>query len=192
MADLPETEVRAIFQDIAAATERAAALTGQLLAFSRRQPMQPRALEINVIVAESSRLLSRLIGEDISLGTKLTPEPTPVHADAAMIEQVLLNLAVNARDAMPQGGRLTLRTSIATATDLPPNLPAALRGEGFVRIDVADTGRGITADCLPHIFEPFFTTKEVGKGTGLGLATAFGIAQQHGGWLSVESVPGSG
>ena len=165
ITELPPTEVQAVFQDIVAATERAAALTGQLLAFSRRQPMQPRDLEINAIVTEASRMLSRLIGEDIALETELTPEPTPVRADNAMIEQVLLNLAVNARDAMPQGGCLTLRTSIATAADLPPNSPE-VRGEVFVRIDVADTGRGIPSDCLPHIFEPFFTTKEVGKGTG--------------------------
>jgi len=192
ISELPPTEVRAIFQDIVAATERAAALTGQLLAFSRRQPMQPRDLEINAVVAEASRLLSRLIGEDITLETDLTTERTPVRADNAMIEQVLLNLAVNARDAMPQGGRLTLRTRLVTARELPADSPPNLGGGIFIRVDVADTGRGIPAASLPHIFEPFFTTKEVGKGTGLGLATAFGIAQQHGGWLSVESEPGRG
>jgi CheY-like chemotaxis protein len=192
MAELPKGEIRAIFQDIVAATERAAALTGQLLAFSRRQPMQPRDLEMNHIVTEASRLFRRLIGEDIALNTELAAEPTPVHADAGMIEQVLLNLAVNARDAMPQGGRLTLRTRAVPPQELPSALASRVDGESFVRVDVADTGRGIPADCLPHIFEPFFTTKEVGKGTGLGLATAFGIAQQHGGWLNVESESGKG
>ena len=192
MAELPAAEVRAIFQDIVAATERAAALTGQLLAFSRRQPMQPRDLEINAIVDEASRMLGRLIGEDITLHTQLTAEATPVHADTAMIEQVILNLAVNARDAMPQGGQLTLRTRVVPPQDLPAKLASNVDGEEFIRVDVADTGRGIPPDCLPHIFEPFFTTKEVGKGTGLGLATAFGIAQQHGGLLTVESESGQG
>ncbi len=192
MTELPPAEVKAIFQDIVAATERAAALTGQLLAFSRRQPMQPRDLEMNAIVNEASRMLGRLIGEDITLETELALEATPVHADAGMIEQVLLNLAVNARDAMPHGGLLTLRTRSVTPQELPVNLAARVDGEAFIRVDVSDTGRGIPADCLPHIFEPFFTTKEVGKGTGLGLATAFGIAQQHGGWLTVESEAGRG
>ena len=109
-----------------------------------------------------------------------------------MIEQVILNLAVNARDAMPHGGRLTLRTRVVSPKDLPAKLASNVDGEEFVRVDVADTGRGIPPDCLPHIFEPFFTTKEVGKGTGSGLATAFGIAQQHGGLLTVESETGQG
>ena len=192
MAELPPVEVHAILQDIVTATERASALTSQLLAFSRRQPMQPRDLEMNTIVTEASRMFGRLIGEDITLQTELTSTPTPVHADSAMIEQVLLNLAVNARDAMPHGGRLTLRTRVVPPEDLPGKLAARVDGEEFVQVDVADTGSGISADCLPHIFEPFFTTKEVGKGTGLGLATAFGIAQQHGGWLTVESTLGHG
>jgi PAS domain S-box-containing protein len=192
MAELPPEEVRAIFQDIVAATERAAALTGQLLAFSRRQPMQPRDLDMNSIVTDASRLFRRLIGEDIALQTQLTEDPTPVHADSGMIEQVLLNLAVNARDAMPHGGRLTLRTSVVPPHELPAKLASNVDGEEFIRLDVADTGRGIPAESLPHIFEPFYTTKEVGKGTGLGLATAFGIAQQHGGWLTVESEAGRG
>jgi PAS domain S-box-containing protein len=192
MAPLPPEEIRAIFQDILAATERAAALTGQLLAFSRRQPMQPRELEMNAVVAEVARMLERLIGEHIALETHFTSEPTLIHADTAMIEQVLLNLAVNARDAMPQGGRLTLRTNVVSGRDRPGGMPMEARAEVFIRIDVSDTGIGIPADSLPHIFEPFFTTKEVGKGTGLGLATAFGIAQQHGGWLSVASEPGQG
>jgi signal transduction histidine kinase/CheY-like chemotaxis protein len=192
MADQPPTEVRAIFQDILAATERASALTGQLLAFSRRQPMQARELNVNTVVDEVSRMLERLIGEHITLRTSFTGEPTIVHADTSMIEQVLLNLAVNARDAMPQGGLLTLSTKIVSGRDRPGGMPLEARAEMFVRIDVSDTGTGITPDSLPHIFEPFFTTKEIGKGTGLGLATAFGIAQQHGGWLSVESEVGCG
>ncbi len=192
MSEQPEHEVRAIFQDILAATERASALTGQLLAFSRRQPMQARELDVNTVVGEVSRMLERLIGEHITLRTLFTGEATIVHADTAMIEQVLLNLAVNARDAMPQGGMLTLSTNVVSGRDRPGGMPLEARAEVFVRIDVSDTGTGIGADSLPHIFEPFFTTKEVGKGTGLGLATAFGIAQQHGGWLSVESEVGRG
>jgi PAS domain S-box-containing protein len=192
MAELPPEEVRAIFQDIVMATERAAALTGQLLAFSRRQPMQPRDLEMNSIVEESSRMFSRLIGEHITMQTQLTADPTPVHADSAMIEQVLLNLAVNARDAMPQGGKLILRTHVVPPYGLPAKLAANVDGDPFIQVDVVDTGRGISPESLPHIFEPFFTTKEIGKGTGLGLATAFGIAQQHGGWLTVESEVGQG
>ena len=192
MAPLPPAEVRAIFRDILAATERAAALTGQLLAFSRRQPMQPRDLEANTVVAEVARMLERLIGEHITLETQFTPEATFIHADAAMIEQVLLNLAVNARDAMPQGGHLVLRTEVVSGRNRPGGMPMQAHAEVFIRIDVSDTGVGIPAESLPHIFEPFFTTKEVGKGTGLGLATAFGIAQQHGGWLSVESEPAQG
>lgn len=192
ISDLPPAEVNATLQDIVTATERAAALTSQLLAFSRRQPMQPRNLEMNTIVTEASRMFGRLIGEDITLRTELTPDPTPVHADSAMIEQVLLNLAVNARDAMPHGGQLTLRTRVVPPQELPGKLAARVDSEEFVQVDVADTGQGISPDCLPHIFEPFFTTKEVGKGTGLGLATAFGIAQQHGGWLTVESNVGHG
>ena len=187
MSEQPPHEVRAIFQDILAATERASALTGQLLAFSRRQPMQPRELNVNNVVAEVGRMLERLIGEHITLRTDFTDEPTLVHADTAMIEQVLLNLAVNARDAMPQGGSLTLATRVISGRDRPGGMPMEAHAEVFIRIDVSDTGTGIPVESLPHIFEPFFTTKEVGKGTGLGLATAFGIAQQHGGWLSVES-----
>jgi two-component system cell cycle sensor histidine kinase/response regulator CckA len=192
MAEQPPHEVRAIFQDILAATERASALTGQLLAFSRRQPMQARELDVNTVVAEVGRMLERLIGEHITLRTQFTSEATLVHADTAMIEQVLLNLAVNARDAMPHGGCLTLSTNIISGRDRPGGMPQEAHAEVFIRIDVSDTGTGIAADSLPHIFEPFFTTKEVGKGTGLGLATAFGIAQQHGGWLSVESEVGRG
>ena len=192
MTDQPQDEVRAIFQDILAATERASALTGQLLAFSRRQPMQARELEVNAVVAEVGRMLERLIGEHITLRTKFTSDATLVHADTGMIEQVLLNLAVNARDAMPHGGCLTLSTNVVSGRDRPGGMPLQARAEVFVRVDVSDTGTGISPDSLPHIFEPFFTTKEVGKGTGLGLATAFGIAQQHGGWLSVSSELGQG
>ncbi len=192
MAEQPPHEVRAIFQDILAATERASALTGQLLAFSRRQPMQARELDVNVVVAEVGRMLERLIGEHITLRTQFTTEATLVHADTAMIEQVLLNLAVNARDAMPHGGFLTLSTQIVSGRDRPGGMPLEAHAEVFIRVDVSDTGTGIGAESLPHIFEPFFTTKEVGKGTGLGLATAFGIAQQHGGWLSVDSEVGRG
>ena len=134
-----------------------------------------------------------MIGEDITLQTQLTAEATLVHADTAMIEQVLLNLAVNARDAMPQGGRLTLphQRRHAEGPARHAALPAWTARSSSASMSPIP-GAGFRADCLPHIFEPFFTTKEVGKGTGLGLATAFGIAQQHGGWLTVESESGRG
>jgi CheY-like chemotaxis protein len=169
------------------AADRAANLTRQLLTFSRRQPLQPRDLDLNEVVANMTKMLKRLIGEHIALEAHYAPGNAPIHADPGMMEQVLINLAVNSRDAMPKGGRLILQTAPVAITEADArNRPKARPGE-FIELTVNDTGCGISRQDLPHIFEPFFTTKEVGKGTGLGLATVFGIIDQHQGWIEVES-----
>jgi CheY-like chemotaxis protein len=143
---------------------------------------------VAVVIQETSRLLRRVIGEDVTLDVQTAPDLPPIFADQGMVEQVLLNLAVNARDAMPKGGRLTIKTSVIERdAAYRQAVPQALAGR-HVCIAVADTGHGIPPDVLPRIFEPFFTTKEVGKGTGLGLATVYGIVQQHFGWIEVDSV----
>jgi len=188
---LPAPALRSARQ-IVQASERASGLTRQLLTFSRRQIMQPRRLDLNEVVSNMTMMLGRILGEDIALQLKYWPQPAFVHADASMIEQVLLNLAVNARDAMPKGGQLAvriLRTPIGRnhLVDHAEGQP----GE-FVCLTVTDNGCGIAPENLRRIFEPFFTTKEVGKGTGLGLATVYGIVKQHQGWIDVESEPGKG
>ncbi len=172
--------------------DRAAALTRQLLAFSRKQMLQPKVLDLNGIVASVAQMLQRLIGEDIDLVTLLEPNLGSVRVDPAQMEQIILNLAVNARDAMPQGGRLAFETA---NIDLDEAFAAANPGASagsHVLLQVSDTGEGISADVKPHIFEPFFTTKEVGKGTGLGLATVYGIVKQHDGYIAVDSAPSAG
>ncbi|HTZ21799.1 MAG TPA: ATP-binding protein [Opitutaceae bacterium] len=174
------------------AAERAGNLTRQLLTFSRRQPIQLRDTDANEIVANMTRMLQRIIGEHIILETRYAPGGAPVRADSGMLEQALMNLAVNSRDAMPEGGRLTLETAAITLTAADVlNRPKARPG-AFVRLRVIDTGCGIAPEYRSHLFEPFFTTKEVGKGTGLGLATVFGIVEQHAGWIEVESQTGAG
>ncbi|MEC5127213.1 ABC transporter substrate-binding protein [Verrucomicrobiales bacterium BCK34] len=178
--------------EITNASERAASLTGQLLAFSRQQAIQFKTLQVNESTESVISMLTRLIGEDIQLRTELCPEPTFIRADKGMLEQVILNLAVNGRDAMPDGGLLTIKTSVVELQRNSEALPRSVEPGEFVRIDIKDTGKGIPAEDLPHIFEPFFTTKEVGKGTGLGLATVFGIMDQHHGWLDVDSKVGKG
>ncbi len=188
---LPE-EAAEYLEDIRAAAERAANLTRQLLAFSRRQVMQPRSLDVNESVTSLGKMLTRLLGEDVRLQLHLHPAPIALEADPGMLDQVLLNLVVNARDAMPSGGRITISTSIRQVT-----AEEAARTDGaapgrYACIGVADTGTGIAPENLERIFDPFFTTKEAGQGTGLGLATVFGIVRQHGGWVSVESETGQG
>ncbi|MDR3456837.1 MAG: PAS domain S-box protein [Verrucomicrobiae bacterium] len=174
--------------EITEAANRAASLTRQLLMFSRRQAIQLKVLEVNDVTDGMSKMLRRLIGENISLKTRYGTGGTPVFADPNMLEQVLLNLSVNSRDAMPKGGELTICTEAVTITEA-----TGRRKPGrFIRLSVSDTGSGISAQNLEHIFEPFFTTKEVGKGTGLGLATVFGIVEQHKGWIEVESEIGRG
>jgi len=179
-------------EEIRRAAERAAALTRQLLAYSRRQVLKPEPLNLNTVVAEMDRLLRRLIGEDVVLVTALAPDLGTVRADPGQIEQVIVNLALNARDAMPQGGRLSVAT---TNIELDPAYVgdhAGAKAGPFVLLTVTDTGTGMDPETTAHLFEPFFTTKEVGKGTGLGLATVYGIVKQSGGYITVYSEPGQG
>ena len=177
--DLPQQ--RQATQYIVEAAERAAGLTHQLLAFGRRQVMQAQEVELNDLVTSLAKMVRRVLGEDIDLQLRLSPRPVAIHADPGLIDQVLMNLVINARDAMPSGGMLRVET-------LSRSWPS---GEQAV-IRVIDTGVGIPADQLPRIFDPFFTTKEAGKGSGLGLATAFGIVAQHGGRIDVASTVGEG
>jgi PAS domain S-box-containing protein len=184
-------DLRDAADDITQSGERAANLTRQLLAFSRRQAMQVRDVDLNVVIRSVSRMLERVLGEDLTLRFSFAPEPALVCADAGMIDQVVLNLAINARDAMRRGGLLMVETALveidATTAAQAGHAPGA-----YACLRVTDTGSGIAPENLPHIFEPFFTTKDVGKGTGLGLATTYGIIQQHGGWIDVESQVGRG
>ena len=174
------------------AAERAAGLTRQLLTFSRRQVMQPKPLDLNTVLGNMARMLGRILGEDVVLQFDYAPGQPWVQADEGMIEQVLMNLAVNSRDAMPSGGRLTIQISVIELAPADLHKHPDGRPGRFTHFSVRDTGAGIPADVLPHIFEPFFTTKEVGKGTGLGLATVYGIVKQHDGWLEVQSDVGKG
>ena len=179
-------------QQIVQATDRAAGLTQQLLTFSRRQVMQPRRLDLNEVVANMNRRLGRILGEDIALHMTYWPKPPIVSADASMMEQVLLNFAVNARDAMPRGGQLSVRIAVEDLALPHTARHAEARAGRFVCLTASDTGCGIPPEILRRVFEPFFTTKEVGKGTGLGLATVYGIVKQHLGWVEVESELGRG
>jgi PAS domain S-box-containing protein len=169
---------------------RAAGLTRQLLAFSRHQVVKPKIVDLNDVIANVEKMLGRLIGEDISMRAELTPDLWPVKADPGQIEQVLLNLTVNARDAMPHGGRLTIKTSNVPDGSHLPREP--LPPGDFVSMEVADTGTGMDVETQKRIFEPFFTTKDPGKGTGLGLSTVYGIVKQCGGQLQVQSTIGRG
>jgi PAS domain S-box-containing protein len=178
--------------EIDKAGERAAALTHQLLAFSRKQILQPEVLDLNVVIAEMDKMLQRLIGEDINLVTIPGKDLGWVKADPGQMEQVIVNLAVNARDAMPQGGKLTIETANVELDERYARQRAEVTSGPYVMLAVSDTGVGITEETLSHIFEPFFTTKEQGKGTGLGLATAYGIVKQSGGHLWVYSEVGRG
>ncbi|HEY5927113.1 MAG TPA: ATP-binding protein [Kofleriaceae bacterium] len=184
----PEGEIKEHASDIAHASDRAAALTRQLLTVSRKQVMQQHVVDVNEVVQNMTRMLQRALGEDVALVEHLSTNLPPVKADVGMLEQVLLNLAVNARDAMRAGGQLTIATGEKLiAEPRSGSLPAQ-----HVFVSVSDTGTGIAVDQLPHIFEPFFTTKDVGKGSGLGLATVYGIVRQHQGWIDVASEPEHG
>ena len=178
--------------EIRRAVARAANLTRQLLAFSRRQTMQPRDLDLNEVVASTTKMLQRVLGEDINMQYNYAPHPLNVHADAGMLDQVLLNLAVNARDAMPMGGRLAIETSAVEIDEDSEGQERGGKPGSFVCLVVSDNGSGIEKEVLPRIFEPFFTTKPLGKGTGLGLATVYGIVDQHHGWIDVSSEAGEG
>jgi len=188
---LDEAGVRSA-QQIVQSAERAAGLTRQLLTFSRRQLIQPKRLDMNKIVGNMTDMLGRLLGEDVTLQLNYSTAPATVEADAGMMEQVLLNLAVNARDAMPRGGQLSVRITIVDVNENYIQRHPEARAGRFVCVSKSDTGCGIPSENLSRIFEPFFTTKEVGKGTGLGLATVYGIVKQHQGWVEVESTVGKG
>jgi PAS domain S-box-containing protein len=178
--------------EIGEATQRAAALTRQLLLFSRKGTMQACELDLNQSINDMTKLLRRTLGENIQLQFKFAMQPLFVQADAGMMDQVLMNLAVNARDAMPKGGKIVIETSAVEFDESIRAQSAHACPGSFVCLSVSDTGTGIPPEILPKIFEPFFTTKDVGKGTGLGLATVFGIVQQHQGWINVYSEVGHG
>ncbi len=178
--------------EIKKAGQRAASLTRQLLAFSRQQVLQPKILDLNGVVADIGKMLQRMIGEDVELVTSLDPQLGKVKADQSQIEQVIMNLAVNARDAMPEGGKLLIQTSnVELGEEVVASQPYVRPGS-YVLLAVTDSGMGMDSGTMAHIFEPFFTTKEKGKGTGLGLATVYGVVKQSEGYVWVDSEPGKG
>jgi PAS domain S-box-containing protein len=187
-----DASVRDGLRLIRASAERGTALTRQLLAFSRRQTMQIRDVDLNQLVANLANMLRRLLGEDVQLELRLNPSPLWTRADPALLDQVVINMTINARDAMPTGGQLLLETWSRTVDEAFARARPDAAPGAYVGLRVADTGCGIPPEHLPRIFEPFFTTKEPGKGTGLGLSTAFGIVKQHGGWIEVQSQVGRG
>jgi signal transduction histidine kinase len=178
--------------EIRNAAERAAALTRQLLAFSRKQMIQPRVLNLNDVVVSLYKLMSRLVGEDIPIDIRTAGDLWRVRADPGQIEQVLMNLAANSRDAMPEGGSMTISTENAVVVDEDARNRPGLRPGDYVTLTVGDTGLGVPEEIRAHIFEPFFTTKAIGKGTGLGLATVYGIVKQNGGGIYLDSEDGKG
>jgi PAS domain S-box-containing protein len=188
----PADPRRADVQEIRKAGARAADLTRQLLAFSRQQVLETKVLDVNGLVADLDTLLRRLIGEDVELKTVLAPELGRVRTDPGQLEQVIVNLAVNARDAMPQGGQLTIETADADLDQSYARVHEPVRPGRYVMIAVSDTGTGMSEETKARIFEPFFTTKEQGKGTGLGLAMVYGIVKQSDGYVWAYSEPGAG
>jgi two-component system cell cycle sensor histidine kinase/response regulator CckA len=183
------------FQDIMQIKQnatRAATLVRQLLAFSRRQTLRPQVLDLGDALSDLTMLLRRLIGEKVKLDLIHGRDLWPVKVDVSQFEQVIVNLAVNARDAMPDGGKLIIRTANVATDEAGKLAYKGMPAADYVRIEVADTGTGIPADIRDKIFEPFFSTKEVGKGTGLGLSTVYGIVKQTGGFIYVDSEPGQG
>jgi two-component system cell cycle sensor histidine kinase/response regulator CckA len=189
---VPGSDLQDKFLKIRSQADRASALTRQLLAFARRQILQPRNAGLNEVTKEAVSLLRSVIGERIRIDLDLAQDLAPVWGDPGQIEQVLMNLCLNARDAMPQGGQLLIETRNAeVGEDYQRAHPYAVPGR-YVLLRVADTGTGMDAATLEHIFEPFFTTKEMGRGTGLGLATVYGIVKQHKGFIDVDSAPGQG
>jgi len=184
--------LRPDIQEIRTAAERAAGLTRQLLAFSRKQVLQMRTLDLNELLTDIDKLLRRLLREDIDMVTKLDPRLGAVRADSGQLEQVVVNLAVNARDAMPGGGRLTIETRNAELDEAYTREHVPVRPGRYVMFALSDTGTGMSPETMAHLFEPFFTTKEAGKGTGLGLATVYGIVTQSGGYVWCYSELGHG
>ena len=193
LADLnPDDPRQADIIEIQKAGTSAAGLTRQLLAFSRKEIIERTVLDLNVVVADMQAMLGRLIGEDVKVVLSLRPTLAPVKADRGQIEQIILNLAVNARDAMPTGGTLTIETAHVELDENYPRTHLAVTPGPYVVLTVTDTGTGMTPVVQSHLFEPFFTTKETGKGTGLGLATVHGIVARTGGTLNVYSEVGKG
>jgi PAS domain S-box-containing protein len=188
----PDTRLSDYFKKIRTQATRAADLTRQLLAFARRQILEPQDIQINTIVSDVLSLLEKVIGRDVEIKTFLSPDLSAVRADASQIEQVLMNLCLNARDAMPNGGRLTIETRNTNLDEIACRRTPGLSPGIHAELVVSDNGIGMDAKTREHIFEPFFTTKEPGKGTGLGLATVFGIVRQHGGFVAVDSEPNIG
>jgi two-component system cell cycle sensor histidine kinase/response regulator CckA len=193
LGDLPAGDPkREDVEDIRAAALRAAALTRQLLTFSRKQVVQPRVLSVHAVVEGVAGMLQRLVGDDVTVAVSLGSEPQPVRTDPGQLEQIIMNLVVNARDAMPDGGRVTLATSTVVLDEAFAQAHPGASPGPHVLLEVRDTGIGMSPEVLGHVFEPFFTTKGEGKGTGLGLATVYGIVQQLGGAIDIASAPGSG
>ena len=188
----PDDPTREFVREITNAGERAAGLTRQLLAFSRKTVLEPKVLDINVQVREMDKLLKRLIGEDVDLGTRLDPDLGRIEVDAGQLEQAIINLCVNSRDAMPQGGQITIETHNAELDNHYAHDHADVQVGSYVLLAVTDSGHGMDAATKARIFEPFFTTKEQGKGTGLGLAMVYGFVKQSGGHIAVYSEPGLG
>src|SRR3989449_2989057 len=188
----PNAPEREEIQEIRRAALRAAGLTRQLLAFSRQPGISPTVLNPNAVVANMDKLLRRLLGEDVDLRTVLTPEPGAIKADPSRLEQVVASLALNARDAMPGGGKLTIETQNVDLDEEYAGGHVSAQPGSYVMLAVSDTGSGMDAVTQARIFEPFFTTKEKGKGTGLGLATVYGIVKQSGGWVLGYNEPGHG
>ena len=184
--------VREDVEHIRRAAERAESITRQLLAFSRKQWLEPRVFQVSEAVQELGRMLDRLVGPRIELHTGVDDDVPPIYGDRGQIEQAIVNLAVNACDAMPSGGRITLRVSLITADAAFVRNHQPMTPGKYVEISVADTGHGMTPEVLVHMFEPFFTTKDVGRGTGLGLAMVYGTVKQTGGFIFVESEPNQG
>jgi hypothetical protein len=179
-------------EEVQKAAVRAAGLTRQLLAFSRKQILKPARLDLNAIIENTGKMLGRLLGEDIEIVKHLAPDLRAVIADASQLDQVLMNLAVNARDAMPDGGVLTITTGNRTITEEGEGARRLIPAGDYTVLEISDTGVGMDAAVRARAFEPFFTTKEMGKGTGLGLATVYGIVKQSAGYVLVDSAPGEG
>jgi len=177
---------------IKTASEHAASLTNQLLAFGRQQVLDVRIVDVNAVITDTLQILHRLIGEDVELCTRLDPGPIMTRADAGQLQQVVMNLVVNGRDALPKGGKLTIETAAVFLGERRTSQLVDAQPGPYVMLSVSDTGTGMDPETRAHIFEPFFTTKERGKGTGLGLATVHGIVKQSGGQISVYTEPGLG